>query len=82
MSPIRIIKQRIPVAAGAAVLALALPAAVAAVSAAPAAVASVTPSTFQPPPGCTGDWNTTQSAMFNHAPGTAPGCFVAESHVG
>jgi hypothetical protein len=75
---------RVPVAAGAVVLGLALPAAVAAVGAAPAAVsvASVTPSTFVPPPGCTGDWNTTQSATFNHAPGTAPGCAVAESHVG
>jgi hypothetical protein len=76
---------RIPVAAGAVVLGLALPAAVTAVGvvgAAPAAVvATVTPSTFVPPPGCTGDWNTTQSATFNHAPGTAPGCAVAESHV-
>jgi hypothetical protein len=76
---------RIPVAAGAVMLGLALPAAVAAagaVGAAPAAVvAAVTPSTFVPPPGCTGDWNTTQSATFNHAPGTAPGCAVAESHV-
>ncbi len=63
---------RVAVALGATVLALALPA---------GAVAAVTPSTFMPPPGCTGDWNTTQSAQFNHAPGTAPGCFVAESHV-
>jgi hypothetical protein len=33
-----------------------------------------------PPPGCTGDWNTTQAAVHNHAPGVAPGCSVAESH--
>jgi hypothetical protein len=74
---------RIPVAAATVALGLALPAAVATVGAPPAAiVATVTPSTFVPPPGCTGDWNTTQSATFNHAPGTAPGCAVAESHVG
>ena len=35
---------------------------------------------FQAPPGCTGSWNTMQSATFNHAPGTAPGCTVAEAH--
>ena len=35
---------------------------------------------FTPPPGCTGSWNTTQSATFNQAPGTAPGCAVAVSH--
>jgi hypothetical protein len=29
---------------------------------------------FLPPPGCTGDWNTAQSAANNHAPGTSPGC--------
>jgi|GEM_PF-3014792 len=63
---------RVAVALGATMLALALPA---------GAFAAVTPSTFMPPPGCTGDWNTTQSAQFNHAPGTAPGCFVAESRV-
>ncbi len=73
---------RFPVAAGAAVLALGLPAAVAAVSVAPAAVAVAAPSpSLVPPPGCTGDWNTAQSAANNHAPGTAPGCAVAESHV-
>jgi len=37
-------------------------------------------SNFTPPPGCTGSWNTTPSATFNHAPGTAPGCAVAVSH--
>jgi hypothetical protein len=63
---------RVAIALGATALALAQPA---------GAFAAVTPSTFIPPPGCTGDWNTTQSAQFNHAPGTAPGCFVAESHV-
>lgn len=62
--------MRVAVAAGAAVLALALPAA-----------AGAAPSGFTPPPGCTGSWNTTQSAEFNHAPGVAPGCTVAESHV-
>jgi hypothetical protein len=36
---------------------------------------------FTPPPGCTGSWNTIQAANNNHAPGTAPGCTVAESHV-
>jgi hypothetical protein len=35
---------------------------------------------FSPPPGCTGSWNTAQSAANNHAPGTSPGCTVAESH--
>lgn len=35
---------------------------------------------FTPPLGCTGPWNTTQSAAFNQAPGTAPGCAVAVSH--
>ncbi len=30
--------------------------------------------TFMPPPGCTGGWNTFQSAEHNHAPGTSPGC--------
>jgi hypothetical protein len=44
------------------------------------AFATVTPGTFVPPPGCSGGWNTTQSATFNHAPGTSPGCTVAESH--
>ncbi len=63
---------RLAVAAGATLFTLALPT---------GAFAAVTPSTFMPPPGCTGGWNTTQSAQFNHAPGTAPGCFVAESHV-
>jgi hypothetical protein len=62
---------RIPVAVGAVVLALALPAA-----------AGAAPSgSLVPPPGCTGHWNTTQSANNNQAPGTAPGCKVAESHV-
>jgi hypothetical protein len=61
---------RLAVAAGAAVLAIALPA---------GALAAPSP-TLLPPPGCTGDWNTTQSAANNHAPGTAPGCAVAESH--
>ena len=73
---------RVPVAAGAAVLALALPAAVAVMGAAPAAVVAAPSSTLVPPPGCTGDWNTTQSANNNHAPGVAPGCAVAESHAG
>lgn len=57
-------------AVGAAVLATALPV---------GAVAAPS-STLVPPPGCTGDWNTTQSALNNHAPGVAPGCAVAESH--
>jgi hypothetical protein len=61
---------RVAVTAGAAVLALALPAAA---GAAPS-------SSLVPPPGCTGDWNTTQSANNNHAPGVAGGCAVAESH--
>src|SRR5258708_40284908 len=37
---------------------------------------------FPPPPGCTGSWNTPQAANNNHAPGTAPGCTVAEQHAG
>lgn len=63
--------MRLAGAAGAAVLAIALPAA--------PAVAAPSP-TLVPPPGCTGDWNTAQSAFHNHAPGTSPGCEVAESH--
>ena len=35
---------------------------------------------FTPPPGCTGSWNTAQSAANNHAPGTSQGCIVAMSH--
>jgi hypothetical protein len=46
-----------------------------------AAPASASPA-FTPPPGCTGSWNTTQAATFNHAPGTAPGCSTAEAHAG
>jgi hypothetical protein len=61
---------RLAVIAGAAVLALAQPA---------GALAAHSP-TFMPPPGCTGGWNTTQSAEHNHAPGTSPGCAVAEFH--
>ncbi len=61
---------RLAVAAGATVLALALPVAA---TAAPS-------SSLMPPPGCTGGWNTTQSAFHNHAPGTAPGCAVAIFH--
>jgi hypothetical protein len=63
---------RLAVVAGAAALAIALP----------VGAAAAPSSTLVPPPGCTGDWNTTQSAAFNHAPGTAPGCAVAESHAG
>ena len=37
---------------------------------------------FTPPPGCTGSWNTTQAAVHNHAPGTSPGCLIAEAHAG
>ena len=61
---------RLAIAAGAAVFAIAIPA---------GAAAAPSP-TLVPPPGCTGDWNTTQSAFHNHAPGTAPGCAVAEFH--
>jgi hypothetical protein len=57
-------------AAGAALLATAIPAGA---GAAPAR-------TLVPPPGCTGQWNTAQSAFHNHAPGTSPGCAVAERH--
>jgi hypothetical protein len=61
---------RLALAAGAAVFALGLP-----------VVAQASPSpTLVPPPGCTGQWNTAQSAFHNHAPGTSPGCFVAISH--
>ena len=52
----------------------------AAASASVAAPAMASAMTFTPPPGCTGSWNTMQSATFNHAPGTAPGCSVAEAH--
>jgi hypothetical protein len=55
---------RLAIAVGGAVLATALP---------QAALADHS-STFMPPPGCTGGWNTTQSAEHNHAPGTSPGC--------
>lgn len=61
---------RVALAAGAVVLALALPS---------GALAAPSP-TLMPPPGCTGGWNTTQAAVHNHAPGIAPGCAVAESH--
>jgi hypothetical protein len=64
---------RLAIAAGATVLAIALPAA--------PAVADHSP-TFLPPPGCTGGWNTTQSAMNNHAPGTSSGCVIAIRHAG
>jgi hypothetical protein len=61
---------RFGVAASAAAFSLAL-------LAAPAGAATG----FQPPPGCTGSWNTTQSANNNQAPGVAPGCTVAVTHV-
>src|SRR5260370_7888295 len=41
----------------------------------PAGVANAAPrSTLDPPPGCTGDWNTAQPAANNHAPGDSPAC--------
>jgi hypothetical protein len=55
---------RFAVITGAAVLAIAQPV---------GALAGHSP-TFMPPPGCTGGWNTFQSAFHNHAPGTSPGC--------
>jgi hypothetical protein len=55
---------RIALITGAAVFALAQPV---------GALAGHLPG-FEPPPGCTGGWNTFQSAMHNHAPGTSPGC--------
>jgi len=61
---------RLAVAAGTAALAIALPT---------GAFAAPSP-TLMPPPGCTGGWNTFQSAMHNHAPGTSPGCFMAIFH--
>jgi len=59
-------------------VALAGAAGLVALAATPAVAAGNT--NFQAPPGCTGSWNTTQSATFNQAPGTAPGCTVAEEH--
>lgn len=56
---------RLALITGAAVLAIAQPV---------GALAGHLP-TFMPPPGCTGGWNTFQSAFHNHAPGTSPGCF-------
>jgi hypothetical protein len=67
-------KRTIRFAAASAVGALAL--------ALPAAAGATPSSSLAPPPGCTGGWNTTQSANNNQAPGVAPGCTVAESHAG
>lgn len=57
---------------------------VASASVAATVAASVTPALASPPsyapPGCTGNWNTTQSATNNQAPGTAPGCATAMQH--
>jgi hypothetical protein len=61
---------RLAIAAGGAVLATALP----------QAVLADPSSTLVPPPGCTGQWNTAQSAAHNRAPGTSPGCAVAIEH--
>ena len=62
-------KFRVLVATAATALAVTLP-----------TVPAFASTSFTPPPGCTGTWNTTQSGAVNHAPGTAVGCGTAMLH--